>query len=269
MIRRAQRPIDGTFRTWSDGQRVHLLVRFSGGNLGRSPVTMHATTDLAPARAAVRRHYLMRGEEVLAGDPVAIEAMAARVGAFSAFRRLGRAAKGAVSLATAPARALGGAGVNALKTTTNLAKGVESATALTTFVTRPLGWRPRKSQGGGPTANAPAADTGPSTNNEGENAHKEQEEQPMTDETSGNPRPQAKHVMGAAALLRRARHNPKAARHVQNISKAAAKGHPGAMLAHAAIAEARKQQRQAPPPLPPLPTRARYAAFPAWARGAA
>ena len=61
-----RRPIDGVFRTWSDGQRVHLLIQFSGGNLGRSPVTMHATTDLVPARAAVRRRYHMRGEEALA-----------------------------------------------------------------------------------------------------------------------------------------------------------------------------------------------------------
>ena len=56
-------------------------------------MTMHATTELAPARAAVRRH-LMSGDEVLAGDPVAIEALATRVGAFSAFRRIGRAATG-------------------------------------------------------------------------------------------------------------------------------------------------------------------------------
>ena len=106
----------------------------------------------------------------------------------------------------------------------------------------------------------------------------------MTDETSGSPRPQARHVMGAAALLRRARNNPAAARHVQNIAKAAAKGHPGAALAQAAIAEARKQQRQAPtggPSSPPAPLAAlspmlpvsrslgRPSAFPAWARGAA
>ena len=44
----ARRPINGGYRSWSDGKRVHLLVRFTGGNLGRSPVTMHATTDLAP-----------------------------------------------------------------------------------------------------------------------------------------------------------------------------------------------------------------------------
>jgi hypothetical protein len=265
-----RQPIDGVFRTWSDGQRVHLLIRFSGGNLGRSPVTMHATTDLAPARAAVRRHYLMRGEEALAGDPIAVEAAAARVGAFSAFRRLGRAAKGAVSFATAPARALGGAGVNAWKTTTNLAKGVESASALTEYVTRPLAWRPSKKGGGGATASSRSAEATPPASRDDESAQTEQEEQPMTDETSGNPRPQAKYVMGAAALLRRARHNPAAARHVQNIAKAAAKGHPGAMLAQAAISEARKQQRQTPAlAVAPLPTRARYASFSSWARGAA
>jgi hypothetical protein len=267
MIRAPRRPIDGAFRTWSDGQRVHLLIQFSGGNLGRSPVTMHATTELVPARAAVRRH-LMSGDELLAGDPVAVEALATRVGAFSALRRIGRAAKGAVSLATAPARALGGAGVNVLKTTANLAKGVESTTALAEYATRPLAWRPRKKGSGSPGA-ARAPEAAPPASADEDNTATDQEE-PMSDETSGNPKPQAKHVMGAAALLRRARHNPKAARHVQNIAKAAAKGHPGAVLAQAAIAEARKQQRQQPPPQPPpLPAHVRSAAFPSWARGAA
>jgi len=266
-LRPKRQPIDGVFRTWSDGQRVHLLIRFAGGNLGQSPVMMHATTELAPARAAVKRHYIMRGEEALAGDPVAVEALATRVGGFSAFRRIGRAAKGAVSLATAPVRALGGAGVNAIKATTNLAKGVESAAALTEYATRPLGWRPRKKGGGGPSAsNAPEATAPASTENE---STQPDQEEPMTDETSGNPRPQAKHVMGAAALLRRARYNPKAARHVQNIAKAAAQGHPGAVLARAAIAEARKQQVQPAPRPSPVPPAARYRAFPAWARGAA
>src|SRR5205814_5520185 len=89
----ARKPIDGAFRSWSDGRCVHLLVQFTGGNLGRSPVTMHATTDLAPARAAVRRRFVSSGDSELAGDPVATEAMATRVGLFSAFRRIGRAAK--------------------------------------------------------------------------------------------------------------------------------------------------------------------------------
>jgi hypothetical protein len=88
----ARKPIDGGFRSWSDGRQVHLLVRFTGGNLGRGPVTMHATTDLVPARAAVRRHLVRSGETYLAGDPVATEALATRVGLFSAFRRIGRAA---------------------------------------------------------------------------------------------------------------------------------------------------------------------------------
>jgi len=59
-----RRPVDGAYRTWSNGRRVHLLVRFTGGNLGRNPVTMHAATDLAPARAAVRRRFMSSGETV-------------------------------------------------------------------------------------------------------------------------------------------------------------------------------------------------------------
>jgi hypothetical protein len=244
------------------------LLRLTGGNLGRSPVTMHAKTELAPARAAARRH-LMSGDEVLAGDPVAVEALATRVGAFSAFRRLGRAARGAVSLATAPVRALGGAGVNVLKATGNVAKGVESAAALTEYATRPLAWRPHKKHGGsaGPAASAdqqPADQPAPS---DADSSAPDQEE-PMTDDTSGSPRPQFRHVMGATELLKRAQHNPKAARHVQTIAKAAAQGHPGAIVAQAAIAEARKQQRQQAAPHP-LPTHVRSAAFPSWARGAA
>jgi hypothetical protein len=264
MSRPAVRPIDGSFRTWSDGRRVHALVRFTGGNLGPSPVTMHATTELVPARAAVRRH-LVSGESVLAGDPVAVETLAARVGAFSALRRIGRAAKGAVLLSTAPARALGGAGVSVLKATGNVAKGVESAAMLTEYATRPLAWRPHKKRGGAPSPTAAPADEA-APGSEATTTAPDQEE-PMSDETSGSPRPQLRHVMGAAALLRRARHNPKAARHVQTIAKAAAQGHPGAILAHAAITEARKQ-RSAPHP-PPLPTHVRSAAFPSWARGAA
>ena len=223
MSRPAFRPIDGSFRTWSDRQRVHALVRFTGGNLGPSPVTMHATTELVPARALVRRRF-MSGESVLAGDPVAMESLATRVGAFSALRRIGRAAKGAVLLSTAPARALGGAGVSVLKATGNVAKGVESAAMLTEYATRPLAWRPHKKSGGAAPAAAPApADSPPSSDS---NTTSPDQEEPMNDDTSGSPRPQHRHVMGAATLLRRAQHNPKAAKHVQTIAKAAAKGHP-------------------------------------------
>ncbi len=268
MSRPAIRPIDGSFRTWSDGQRVHALVRFTGGNLSPSPVTMHATTELVPARALVRRRF-MSGESVLAGDPIAMESLATRVGAFSALRRIGRAAKGAVLLSTAPARALGGAGVCLLMATGNVANGVESAAMLTEYATRPLGWRPHKSRGGAAPAAAPApAPADESASSSDSNTTSPDQEEPMNDDTSGSPRPQHRHVMGAAALLRRAQHNPKAAKHVQTIAKAAAKGHPGAMLAQAAITEARKQ-RSAPPHSPALPTHIRSAAFPAWARGAA
>jgi hypothetical protein len=267
MSRPAFRPIDGSFRTWSDGQRVHALVRFTGGNLGPSPVTMHATTELVPARALVRQR-LMSGESVLAGDPVAVETLASRVGAFSALRRIGRAAKGAVLLSTAPVRALGGAGVSVLKATGNVAKGVESAAMLTELATRPLAWRPGKKRGGAPAAapaGAPPSDTAASSD---ATTTSPDQEEPMNDDTSGSPRPQLRHVMSAVGLLDRARHSPKAAKHVQTIAKAAAKGHPGAMLAQAAISEARKQ-RGAPPRPPALPAKVRSAAFPAWARGAA
>ena len=79
-------------------------------------------------------------------------------------------------------------------------------------------------------------------------------------------------------LLRRARFSPKSARHVQNIAKAAAKGHPGAIVAQAAIREARRRDQKAPAallsPLGPAPAAVtalavRASAFPAWARGAA
>jgi hypothetical protein len=266
-----RRPVDGAYRTWSDGRRVHLLVRFTGGNLGRSPVTMHATTDLAPARAAVRRRFVSSGETELAGDPVATEAMATRVGLFSAFRRIGRAAKGAASLATAPVRALAGAGMKSLQTTANIAKGIESTAALTAYVTKPLAWRPGKKGGGSPAAAPADADR----QAEGE-ANQPEQEEPMTEETSGNPKPQADQVGKAASLLRRARFSPKSARHVQNIAKAAAKGHPGAVVAQAAIAEARKSQAKAPPApaalrafSPSMAPAGRPSAFPAWARGAA
>ncbi len=260
----ARKPIDGAFQSWSDGRCVHLLVRFTGGNLGRRPVTMHATTELAPARTAVRRRFVTSGYTELAGDPVATEALATRVGLFSAFRRIGRAAKGAAALATAPARALGGAGVNVLKTTGNLAKGIESTTALTEYVTRPLAWRPGKKRGGSKPAgaSAPEADTN----------QPDEEEQPMSDDTSGaTPKPEPQQVRKASRLLRRAAFNPKSAKHVSNIAKAAAAGHPGAVLAQAAINEARKQQSKAPAPsvFPPMPRPVRTAAFTSWARGAA
>ena len=190
---------------------------------------MHATTDLAPARAAVRRSFVSSGDVELAGDPVATEALATRVGLFSAFRRIGRAAKGAAALATAPVRALGGAGVNVLKTTGNLAKGIESSTALTEYVTRPLAWRPgRKGRGSAPT---PAAATNPPDTAPSQ----PEEEEPMTEETSGSPKPKPDQVRKASGLLKRAGSNPKSARHVKNIAKAAAAGHPGAQLAQAAI----------------------------------
>ncbi len=263
----ARRPIDGAFQSWSDGRCVHLLVRFTGGNLGRRPVTMHATTELAPARAAVRRRFVTSGYTELAGDPVATEALATRVGLFSAFRRIGRAAKGAAMLATAPARALGGAGVNVLKTTGNLAKGIESTTALTEYVTRPLAWRPGNKRGGSKSA-APGGASGP----EAETNQPEEEEQPMSDETSGaSPKPEPQQVRKASRLLRRAAFNPKSAKHVSNIAKAAAAGHPGAVVAQAAINEARKQQSRAPAPsaLPPMLRPVRTVAFTSWARGAA
>jgi hypothetical protein len=261
----ARKPIDGAFRSWSDGRCVHLVVQLTGGNLGRSPVTMHARTDLAPARAAVRRRFVSSGYTELAGDPVATEAMATRVGLFTAFRRIGRAAKGAAMLATAPARALGGAGVNVLKTTGNLAKGIESTTALTEYVTRPLAWRPGRKRGGSkPAAPAGAPET---------DTNQPEEEEPMTDDTSGGaPKPQPEQVGKASKLLRRAAFSPKSAKHVTNIAKAAAAGHPGAVLAQAAIAEARKKQAKAPggpTAIVPVPRPVRTAAFTSWARGAA
>ena len=94
----------------------------------------------------------------------------------------------------------------------------------------------------------------------------------MTDDTSGaTPKPQAAQVHKASKLLRRAAFNPKSAKHVTNIAKAATAGHPGAVLAQAAIAEARKQQAKVPSPsaLPPMPRPVRTTAFTSWARGAA
>lgn len=265
----ARKPIDGAVRSWSDGRRIHLLVNFTGGNLGRGPVTMHATTELMPARTAVRRHLVSSGYSDIAGDPVATEAMATRVGLFSAFRRIGPAAKGAAVLATAPVRALGGAGVNVLKTTGNLAKGIESTTAIPEYLTRPLAWRPGKKRGG-PAVAAPAAERPADAQSESKPS---EEEEPMSDETSGNPRPQADQVRKASGLLRRASFSPKSARHVKNIAKAAATGHPGAQVAQAAIAEARRNQRRAPPVMaqvaPPMAPPVRRSAFPSWARGAA
>jgi hypothetical protein len=170
-------------------------------------------------------------------------------------------------LATAPARALGGAGVNVLKTTGNLAKGIESTTALTEYVTRPLAWRPGKKRGGSKPA-APAGATTP----EADTNQAEEEEQSMSDDTSGaTPKPEPQQVRKASRLLLRAAFNPKSAKHVSNIAKAAAAGHPGAVLTQAAITEARKQQSKAAAPavFPPTPRPARTAAFTSWARGAA
>jgi hypothetical protein len=269
----AKKPMDGNFRTWSDGRCVHLLIQLTGGNVGPNPVTMHAKAELAPARAAVRKH-LVSGDDVLAGDPVAIEALATRVGAFGLFRRIGHAARGAFSLATAPVRALGGAGVNVLKATGNVAKGVEGATALTEFATRPLAWRPHKKHGGATPAAGLPPDQGQGDQSASQappdsDSTQADQEGPMNDDTSGSPRPQFRHVMGALGLLKRAQHNPKAAKHVQTIAKAAAQGHPGAMVAQAAIAEARKQQRQQQVPHHPMPAATHPTVFPAWARGAA
>jgi hypothetical protein len=161
--------------------------------------------------------------------------------------------------ATAPARALGGAGVNAWKTTTNLAKGLEGATALTAYATKPLTWRPGRKRSGParPALAAPPPEPEPRPDTDEEDA--------MTDETSGSPRPQAKHIRSAHNLLKRAQNEPTAARHVKNIAKAAAAGHPGAQLAQAAIKEAQRQQRR-PPASPPFH---HWMAFSAWGRGAA
>jgi len=90
----------------------------------------------------------------------------------------------------------------------------------------------------------------------------------MTDDTSGAaPKPLL--VQKASKLLRRAAFNPKSAKHVTNIAKAAAAGHPGAMLAQAAIAEARKKQVTAHALPPVIPRPVHSAAFTSWARGAA
>jgi hypothetical protein len=212
---------------------------------------MHATTELQPARETVRGYLETHGSD-MAGDPVEVEALATRVGLFSALRKIGRAAGSAATFATAPVRALGRAGMNTWKTTTNLAKGVESATALTTFATKPLAWRPGRKRAG-PPKQAPEPEPKPES----------EEEEAMTDETSGSPRPQTRHVRSAHHLLRRAQSDPKAARHVANIAKAAAQGHPGAQVAQAAIKEAKKQR-------PPAPVaRMAWASFSTWGRGAA
>jgi len=264
MIGAARKPMAGVYRTWSDGKCVHLLVRITGGNLGREPVTMHSKTELAPVRSAVRGQLAAR-ESAMAGDPVEVEALATRVGGFGLFRRIGRAAKGAAMFATAPARALGSASLNTWRTTTNLAKGLEGAAALTTYATKPLTWRPGK-KSSGPSGPAPARESESDRSNP-------DEEEPMNDESSGTPRPQTTHILNASRLLRRAQSDPKSARHVKNIAKAAAQGHPGAKVAQAALQEARRKQPPAPAPLPgPAPSLAlavRSAAFPAWAKGAA
>ncbi len=93
----------------------------------------------------------------------------------------------------------------------------------------------------------------------------------MNDDTSGNPRPEAEQVRKASGLLQRASFNPKSARHVKNIAKAAAAGHPGAQVAQAAIAEARRKRAKSPPMavLPGMPRPLPSAAFTSWGRGAA
>ncbi len=244
-----------------------MLVRLFGHPVGRNPVDLHAATELAPVRTAVRGYLESRGSD-MAGDDLGVERIATRIGAFRALRAIGRAAKGAAMFATAPARALGQTGINTVRTATNLAKGVEAATALTTYVTKPLAWRPSKKKKAPGAANEP----------EGDADNPEQEEQPMNDETSGSPKPQERHIQQANSLISRARWNPFAARRVANIAKAAAQGHPGARLAQAAIVEARKKPpRQAPPrasavnarvALPPVSPAHQSSAFPAWARGA-
>jgi hypothetical protein len=171
-------------------------------------------------------------------------------------------------LATAPARALGGATLKSWEATTNVAKGLQSVAALSAYATKPLAWRPGKKGSGSPAASTRDREPDAERNTP-------DEEEPMNDETSGGPRPQARQVNSASRLLRRARFSPTSAKHVQNIAKASAAGHPGARLAQAAITEARKKPapRPAPslPPMAPLapPARMRLAAFPAWARGAA
>lgn len=259
------RPMNRRWRAWSDGRRVHLIVRFTGGQLGRVPVTMHGSTEIAPVREVVRNQLEVRGSEV-AGDPVAVEAMATRVGGFGLFRTIGRAAKSATSFATAPVRHLAGAGIESFRATTNIAKGIESAAKLTTLATKPLAWRPggkRSGAAAAPPENQPPAETNPD------------EEEPMNDDSSGMPKPQARQVHAAHRLLKRAQSNPDSARHVKNIAKAAAQGHPGARVAQAAIQQARKKPPAplpaVPPALPqvaPAPHRFLTAAFPAWAKGA-
>jgi hypothetical protein len=253
-------------RSWSDGRRVHLIVRFTGGQLGRVPVTMHGSTEIEPVRAVVRDHLAARGSD-MAGDPVAVDALATRVGGFGLFRKIGRAASSAASFATAPVRALAGAGIESFKATTNVARGIESAAKLTTYVTKPLAWRPGGGKRSAPAAPAAPPDQAPAQSNP-------DEEEPMNDDTSGTPKPQAKHVHAAHRLLKRAQSNPDSARHVKNIAKAAAQGHPGARVAQAALQEAKKKNKPAAlPPMPaasppPVARRLFSPAFPAWAKGA-
>jgi len=202
----------------------------------------------------------------MAGDPVAVEALATRVGGFGLFRKIGRAAASAASFATAPARALAGAGIQSWRTTTNLAKGLEGAAALTTYATKPLAWRPGRKNSSPSQQSAAPPEQNPNQANP-------DEEEPMNDETSGTPKPQTKHVRSAHRLLQRARSNPDSARHVKNIAKAAAQGHPGARVAQAALQEARKKEKPVAT-LPPVPAPVAVAhrlyspAFPAWAKGA-
>src|SRR5262249_39722527 len=152
-----------------------------------------------------------------------------------------------------------------LKATGNLAKGVESTTALAEYATRPLAWRPgRKRRGSKPTAPAGAPEA---------EANQPEEEEPMPDDTSGaTAKPKPDQVRNASSLLKRAAFNPKSAKHVTNTAKAAAAGPPGAVVAQAAIAEARKKQAKVPGPtaaMPFMPRPVRATAFTSWARGAA
>ena len=97
----------------------------------------------------------------------------------------------------------------------------------------------------------------------------------MSEESSGAAaKAKPDQVRKASSLLRRAAFSPKSARHVTNIAKAAAAGHPGAVLAQAAIKEARKQQAKpataaAALAVGPPTRRFPMKSFTSWARGAA
>ena len=153
----ARKPMDGAYRSWSDGRRVHLLVRFTGGNLGRGPVTMHATTDLAPARAAVRRHF------VSSGDDGPRRRSGRDRGAGDARRRSSAPSGGSVARPRARrrsrprpfARSAAPASTSSRRRPTS-PRASRAPTALTAYATKPLGWRPGKKRGGPAAAAAPA-----------------------------------------------------------------------------------------------------------------